>query len=945
MASAEYFNLSSESKSPHLSVEQQAGRNDWTLHRIEDLASWAVLWRYRRSRTMRCGSETGTTLATPPGSGTQTRSSLRPTIHRPQHMAEPIRSKECAKNRVRQWFGSRVLFLIVVLAVSAAGQEKRHAFGDATVWRWAPSRTYHVEKYKLMLHFEEPKSEVFGDELITLRPFQSDFQKFYLNSSELTIDSVTLEAGPSTPVKLTYSAQDPRLWITLDRSYDAAHALNVRIVYHGFPRTGLFFVNPTPNYPDWPREVFSQGDPELNHYWFPCWDYPNDMATSETVTTVPEGQTVVSNGKLMNVTRSAGQVTYDWVESIPHSSYLISIAVGPWHKFSDKYKDKPVDYYVATTVDEATARRSFHLTPDMIDFFSHATGVDYPYEQYAQTTVQNFIFGGQENVSATTLTDGTLHDERADQDYPSTILVDHELGQHWFGDYVQGRDWANIWLNEGFATYLEALYAQHHEGNDAYRFAIYNDQVREQDEDRDSYRRPIVDRHYTDPLDMLDVTTHAKGAAVLEMLRYVVDGPQAMSHPASQDEVLFRAFHQYLVAHREQSVDTPELIESIRTVTGQELGWFFREWLFMAGHPDYRVEARYDAATKTEKITVEQTQPTDAETPIFDMPIDLAFFGAKGEQKKIRVRNNLQRQVFELPLDFEPRWVDFDPDDFIDKTVQFDKSLDALIGAAEKDPSMMSRLWAAQQLGAPTLEFGAKTLANNDARVEALTQVLGSDEFYAVRAAAATSLGSIGTERAKAVLLSALQQPDSRVRTAVAEALAGLATDQAVYGALVDALHTDASYAVEAAAAKGLGKSGIAQAFDVLEAEVLTKPERHVMQGAFAGLVATKDPRAVEVLLRQAQPGIAERVRVSALTALESLKEVVTRQQLQELTEVVRAALHDPFYATREAGEELVGVFNLIQFEADIQAEAQGAPMAMQRDPATQVLKQLHHQQ
>ena len=108
--------------------------------------------------------------------------------------------------------------------------------------------------------------------------------------------------------------------------------------------------------------------------------------------------------------------------SVPHSSYLISIAVGPWHKFSDKYKDKPVDYYVPATVDEATARRSFHLTPDMIDFFSHATGVEYPYEQYAQTTVQNFIFGGQENVSATTLTDSTLHDERADQDYPSTNL-------------------------------------------------------------------------------------------------------------------------------------------------------------------------------------------------------------------------------------------------------------------------------------------------------------------------------------------------------------------------------------------------------------------------------------------------------------------------------------------------------------------------------------------
>jgi hypothetical protein len=192
MASAEYFNLSSESESLHLTVEQHARFTDWTLHRIEgNLASWAALWRYRSSRTMRCDSEAGT-IATPPGPDAQTRSRLRPTIHGPQHMAERIRSKECVKNRLRRWFGSSVLFLSVVIAVSAAGQEKRHAFGDPTLWQWAPSRTYHVEKYKLMLHFDEPKGEVFGDELITVRPFQSDFQKFYLNSSELTIDSVTL---------------------------------------------------------------------------------------------------------------------------------------------------------------------------------------------------------------------------------------------------------------------------------------------------------------------------------------------------------------------------------------------------------------------------------------------------------------------------------------------------------------------------------------------------------------------------------------------------------------------------------------------------------------------------------------------------------------------------------------------------------------------------------
>jgi len=842
------------------------------------------------------------------------------------------------KRKRKRWLARAWGLVPLVILAAAGGASSSHTFGNPEVWQWPPSRTYHVENYKLRLKFDEAKGEVLGDETITLRPFIEHFRKFYLDSSELTIDAVTLEQADSAPLRLTYAAEDQHLSITLDRDYDRAGALNLRIVYHGFPRTGLFFVNPTPSYPNWPHEVFSQGETEFNHFWFPCWDYPNDMATSETITTVPEGQTVVSNGKLVEVTHSAGEATYDWVESIPHSSYLISLAVGPFRKFTDQYEDKPVDYYVPSTVDEATARRSFHLTPDMIGFFSRFTGVDYPYEQYAQTTVQNFIFGGQENVSATTLTDSTLHDERADPDYPSTNLVSHELGQHWFGDYVQGRDWANIWLNEGFATYLEALYTQHHAGYDDYRLAIYNDQLAEQEEDRDSYRRPIVDRHYADAMDMIDVTTHEKGAAVLDMLRYLIDGPEAASHPASQNELFFQALHSYLIRHHAQSADTADLIEALHSTTGQELGWFFREWVFMAGRPEYRVEANYDDVERMERVSIVQTQRVDRETPVFDMPIDLAFYGANGERKKIEVRDHLQRQEFNIPLDFKPQWVDFDPDDFIDKTVEFDKSVEALTAQAEKDPSMMSRLWSVQQLG-------LGTPANADVRVEALTQILTSDRFYAVRAAAATSLGSIGGERAKRALLSASQQSDSRVRTAVIAALGAFASDRAVYSALVHALQQDSSYAVARAAATSLGKSGAAQAFDVLKAEALAKPEIHVMQATLNGLAATQDSRAVAVLLAHAQPGVPERIRLSALAALEDLKEATAQDHAQELIEVVRAALGDPFYPIQKIGEELVGVFQLTQFEAQIVAEAQGAPMAMEREAARKVLAQLHPRQ
>ena len=304
----------------------------------------------------------------------------------------------------------------------------------------APTRTYHVENYKLLLRFDELKGEVFGNEVITLKPFGQHFHEFYLNSSELTIDSVSLERGHETPVRLAYTTEDPRFSIKLDRDYDTTSVLLIHVAYHGFPRTGLFFVNPDSNYPQGPREVYSQGETEFNRFWLPCWDYPNDMATSETITTVPEGQVVVSNGRLISTTHSAGNVTYDWVEAVPHSSYLISIAAGPWRKVTDRYENKPVDYYTPRYVDEATARRSFHLTPDMIGFFSRASGVNYPYEQYAQTTVHDYMFGGQENVS----TDDVPYPHVIESGSPhARYAVIDRVGNHWRAQFVCVEyDWA-----------------------------------------------------------------------------------------------------------------------------------------------------------------------------------------------------------------------------------------------------------------------------------------------------------------------------------------------------------------------------------------------------------------------------------------------------------------------------------------------------------------------
>ncbi|MGH7690493.1 MAG: M1 family aminopeptidase, partial [Gemmatimonadaceae bacterium] len=533
-----------------------------------------------------------------------------------------------------------------------------------------------------------------------------------------------------------------------------------------------------------------------------------------------------------------------------------------------------------------------------------------------------------------TLTDKTLHDARADADYSSTALVAHELGQEWFGDYVQGRDWADIWLNEGLATYLEALYTQYHDGNDAFRYEMSQDQAAARAQDRRDYLRPLVDRHYDDPLDMFDAITHEKGAAVLDMLRYVVDGASAAARPASQHETFFRALHHYLVLHRTHTVTTADLAGAIRDSTGLELGWFFGEWVFMAGTPSYRVLAHFDSARRMEVVHVAQVQHFDSLTPLFRMPVQLAFHGGGEESAMVQVGDSLPSQEFDLPLDFAPAWVTFDPDDFIDKTLDFPQPLAALAAQAERDPAMMSRLGAVEQLGG---------LANtpSDDRVVVLARVLHTDSFYGVRSAAAASLGEIGSGEARAALLNALHtQPDSRVRAAAVSALSRLASDSDVYAALVGALHTDSSYAVEAAAARGIGRSHNANAEPVLAAEARTDPDVHIMTAVLAALAATKDPRAASVLLDEARPGVPEGVRGSALEALASLKDSVPRDDLVSVAATARAALDDQALSVRLSGEELVGAFGLMQFRADV-ARDTNAPLVIQSRLARQVLHQL----
>jgi len=327
-------------------------------------------------------------------------------------------------------------------------------------------------------------------------------------------------------------------------------------------------------------------------------------------------------------------------------------------------------------------------------------------------------------------------------------------------------------------------------------------------------------------------------------------------------------------------------------------------------------------------------QRVDSLTPLFRMPVELAFHGAGAESRTVQVEDSLASQDFEVPLAFAPAWVDFDPDGFIDKTLDFPQPVAALAAKAERDRHMMSRLGAAEQLGA----MGDSSLGG---RVRALAQVLGTDAFYGVRAAAAASLGRIGSSDARAALVDALRtQPDSRVRAAAASGLGRSSGDSDVYAALVNAMHGDSSYAVAAAAARGIGRSRNPNAEAVLAAEVRSGPEVHVLKAVLAALAATQDPRAASVLLDASQPGVREDIRSSALGDLAAMRDSVPAGDSARVLTAARGALESPVLTLRLAGEDLTGAFALEQLRADVARDAD-APLVIQSRLARQVLGKL----
>jgi aminopeptidase N len=741
--------------------------------------------------------------------------------------------------------------------------------------QYGPDKTVEVEHIDLRLEPNLEARTLDGICTITVRAYDEPVERLVLNAVDFSVTTVQRDGTP-----LEFERRDGTLAVLFDPAIAPGERTSFAVTYHvSNPRRGIFFVEPSPEHPEKVRQLWTQSQDENARYWFPCFDYPEEKQTTSATIVVPKGQFALSNGELVERRDEGERTIFVYRQDVPHSTYLVTLAVGPFVEVAQSGASIPVHYYVLPGR-EADGERSFGKTPQMIDLFERKTGARYPYARYSQIAVTDFIFGGMENTSATTQTDRTLHDERAHLDFSSDPLVSHELAHQWFGDLLTCRDWSHAWLNEGFATFFEAVFREADLGKDEYLYDIFQCVEQYLQEDADRYRRPIVYNKYRDPIELFDRHLYQKGGAVLHMLGGELG-----------EERFWRSIRRYVADNAQRSVETIDFIRAIERATGRNLRGFFDQWVFRGGHPQLNVALAYDAQRRALTVTIDQKQTVNDEHPAYVFDVDLGVCASgPADERRIRVRVERAHETITVPLDFEPKLIRFDPGAFILSDVTYAFGTQFAAATLAHDPDVVARIRAAREL---TKEGSAKAR-------EALAAAFERERFWGVLAEVADAVGKTRAGWAREILLPALGHDHPKVRRAVASAL-GNFRDESVATALLGPAQNDASYFAQAAALESLGKTRDARAFDVLSRAIQLRTwNGFVESGAARGLAELADERATPLLVDAAQPHKEESLRRAALSALARHAELVDRQRATA-ADAIAQYLDDPMFLVQRA--------------------------------------------
>jgi aminopeptidase N len=506
----------------------------------------------------------------------------------------------------------------------------------------SPRHNFDVLKYTLNFNlwnnFQSPYSHIYNATEVIRFKVDTALNVIKLNAvnSSLLIQSVNLSASGFTHLQDT-------LTITLDRTYNAGETVNVGIAYsHKNVEDGNFFVEG--------GFVFTDNEPEGARKWFPCYDHPADKAIIDIKAKVPSDVLLGSNGHLADSVTIADTTWFHWISRDPVATYLtVMSAKKDWNM-------DIVNWYSVQHPDVAIPFRFYYndqeypfgmeqMIPDVATYFSEKYG-EHPFEKNGFASLNSqFAWGGMENQTLTNICTGCWYE---------SLLV-HEFSHQWFGDMISPGTWADIWLNEGFATWSEAFWYESYLGYSGYKNNI--------EDDANYYLAANPGWAIYVPEWAINTPgnntlfnyaiTYCKSACVLHTLRYSLG-----------DDLFFPALYDYATDtanFKYKNAVTDDFQSKFEESTGQDLDWFFQSWVRQPNHPvyenEYVIRDNNGNGSWDVSFLAKQVQ-TNAD--FFPIPIEIYVLFVGGKDTALRVMNDVNEQVFQFTFDKEPVSVIFD---------------------------------------------------------------------------------------------------------------------------------------------------------------------------------------------------------------------------------------------------------------------------------------------
>jgi aminopeptidase N len=746
---------------------------------------------------------------------------------------------------------------------------------------FARSREYDLQHSKIVLKFDVEQKKVIGDVTHSLSVLKTT-NRLWFDSVGLTIQSVLLNKSVAK-----FETRDDKVIIPLGAAAKPGDKFEVEIKYEGKTSKGAYFILPDKDYPNRPKQIWTQGESEDTRYYLPTYDYPNDRLTTETILTVPAAWITVANGKLVGVKDAGnGMKTWTWQESLPSSTYLITVVAGEFDEVKDVWRGKPVTYYAPKGRGDRL-KINYGRTPQMMEYFSKTLGVDYPWEKYAQAMVDDFVAGGMENSSATTNASSSLVHPQIAPEYTTgqDPLISHELGHQWFGDLVTCKDWGNIWLNEGFATFMETMWSEHYFPKDQSEYERWSN-TQEWFEQTSLWSKPLV-RHDFDDSSEFDGNAYGKGGLVLYMLRDQIG-----------EEAFYRGLKHYLEVNRGKNVVTADLVKAIEEETHINVDQFFTQWAYGAGAPKFDLVYSYDDAKHQIALKVKQTQKVEGRVGIFRVPVAVEITTA-GSAKTYPITVSKTEEAFALPAESAPTMVLFDKGGHVLKTAEFHKDKKEWLYQAKNASEFADRADAVQALG---------KIKDDPEADAALGEALRNDKAWGVRAVAADTLGERGTPAAAKQLLDGLNDANEPwVRNRIAAAFGNFKDNAAVAAKLGALAKDDKSFRARASALQAIGKIKAPDALQTLNAAVAAdSPDNFLRNAALRAMGSLGDDKAVPTLREWVVPGKPIETRQAAVSSLARLKKddkEITQQIASYLPESHAPIRFSAIFALGERGD------------------------------------------